>query len=57
MVLGALLVLTAVTVTAARVRLGAFTVPVTLAIASLKSCLVLIFFMRIGRAGRAVSIT
>jgi cytochrome c oxidase subunit IV len=57
LVLGLLLLLTAVTVTVARIRLGAFTIPVMLGIASLKSSLVLIYFMHIRRAGKAVTVT
>lgn len=55
-VLGALLMLTAVTVTVARVRLGAFTVPVMLGIAALKASLVIFYFMQIRRAGKAVTV-
>lgn len=57
LVLGALLALTALTVTVARVKLGAFTIPVTLGIAALKSTLVIIYFMHIHRSGRAVTVT
>jgi caa(3)-type oxidase subunit IV len=44
-VLGALLVLTIVTVAAARVDLGAFNFPVAMAIATVKALLVVLFFM------------
>ncbi len=57
LVLGALLVLTAVTVTASRLDLGPLRVWVALLIAAAKATLVLIFFMQIKKAGRAVTYT
>ena len=53
-VLGALTVLTGVTVAASYVDLGPLNVWVALAIASTKASLVLLFFMHIGIEGRLV---
>lgn len=46
-IFGALMVLTAITVAAAFVELGAFNFPVALAIATIKATLVVLFFMHV----------
>ena len=46
-IFGALMVLTAITVAAAFVNLGAFNFPVALAIATFKATLVVLFFMHV----------
>jgi cytochrome c oxidase subunit 4 len=56
-VLLGLLLLTAVTVAVSRVHLGAFNVWVAILIASLKSSLVLLFFMHLKYEGRFIRIT
>jgi cytochrome c oxidase subunit 4 len=53
----ALLVLTAATVVAARLDLGAFNTPVALLIAVVKSMLVILFFMHVKYTGRLVQLT
>jgi cytochrome c oxidase subunit IV len=57
LVLLGLLLLTALTIAASRFNTGFFKVEAALAIATAKACLVLFFFMRLGRAGRAVART
>lgn len=54
-VLGALLALTAVSVATARLYGGPLRAAVALGVAGLKSALVLVFFMRMREAGRAVA--
>jgi cytochrome c oxidase subunit 4 len=56
-VLLGLLVLTVVTVAASRVHLGAFNVWVAILIASVKSSLVLLFFMHLKHEGRFIRTT
>jgi cytochrome c oxidase subunit IV len=56
LVLAALLALTAITVTVSRINLGAFKIAASLTIASVKATIVLIFFMHIRQAGRAIVI-
>lgn len=56
-VLGALLVLTALTILASRVHLGRLNIWMTILIASLKSSLVLLFFMHLKYEGRAIRTT
>jgi cytochrome c oxidase subunit 4 len=57
LVLAALLVLTGVTVGVSYIDLGWLNVPVTLAIASAKVSLVLLFFMHLKYEGRAITIS
>lgn len=56
-ILGALIVLTAVTVTVSRINLGPLKIAAALSIASVKASLVLLFFMQIKEAGRVVAIS
>ncbi|OFW62817.1 MAG: caa(3)-type oxidase subunit 4 [Actinobacteria bacterium RBG_13_63_9] len=56
-VLLGLLVLTAVTVAVSRIHLGALNVWVAILIASLKSSLVLLFFMHLKYEGRLIRTT
>lgn len=57
LVLAALLVLTGVTVGVSYIDMGWLNVPVTLAIASAKVSLVLLFFMHLKYEGRAIKIS
>lgn len=57
LVLGGLLCLTVVTVAAARVAPGPIRIWTALLIAASKATLVLLFFMHLRRAGRAVVVT
>lgn len=57
LVLAALLVLTGVTVGVSYIDMGWLNVPVTLAIASTKVSLVLLFFMHLKYEGRAITIS
>jgi len=57
LVLAALLLLTGVTVGVSYIDLGWFNVPITLAIASAKVSLVLLFFMHLKYEGRAIKIS
>jgi len=57
MVLMALLCLTAITVYVSRIEAGFLKIPVALTIASAKTSLVLIYFMHMKMAGKAVLIT
>jgi cytochrome c oxidase subunit 4 len=54
LVLAALLALTGMTIGVSYLDLGAFNVPLTLAIASAKVSLVLLFFMHLKYEGRAI---
>ncbi len=54
LILVALLVLTGITVGVSYLDLGVFNVPITLAIASAKATLVLLFFMHLKYEGRAI---
>jgi len=56
-VLAALLTLTAVTVTVSRVELGALNIWAAIAIASVKSTFVLLFFMHLKYEGRFIRTT
>ena len=51
-IFGALMVLTAITVSAAFVELGAFNFPVALGIATIKATLVVLFFMHVKHSSR-----
>jgi cytochrome c oxidase subunit 4 len=55
--LAALLVLTVVTVAVSRVDLGALNIAVALTVAAAKTTIVLLYFMHLRQAGRAVTIT
>ncbi len=57
LVLAALLMLTAITVTVSRMDLGGLRIVAALTIASMKATLVLIFFMHMRKAGKVVAIT
>ncbi|WP_028317954.1 cytochrome C oxidase subunit IV family protein [Desulfobulbus elongatus] len=57
LVLVALLVLTGITVAVSYVDLGRFNVPLTLAIASTKVSLVLLYFMHLRYEGRAIRVS
>ncbi|OHD67431.1 MAG: hypothetical protein A2W19_03105 [Spirochaetes bacterium RBG_16_49_21] len=57
LILAALLCLTALTIAVSRIDLGPFKIWASLLISAAKSALVLIFFMQIGRMGRAVAVT
>ncbi len=57
LVLAALLCFTALTVAVSFLDLGAFKITAALSIAAVKATLVLLFFMGIGRASKAVPIT
>ena len=57
LVLAALLVLTGITIWVSHHDLGAFNVPLTLAIASTKVSLVLLFFMHLKYEGRAITLS
>jgi len=57
LVLAALLVLTGVTVGVSYIDMGWLNVPVTLAIASAKVSLVLLFFMHLKYEGKAIKIS
>ncbi len=57
LVLAALLVLTGVTVGVSYINMGWLNVPLTLAIASAKVSLVLLFFMHLKYEGRAITIS
>lgn len=57
LVLVALLVLTGITVAVSYVDLGRFNVPLTLAIASTKVSLVLLYFMHLRYEGRAICVS
>jgi cytochrome c oxidase subunit 4 len=56
-VLAGLLILTALTVTVSGIEMGRWSMAVALAIAAVKTTLVLIYFMHINKAARAVIIT
>lgn len=56
-VLLALLFLTGISITVSRIDTGPFRVLVALGLASVKTGLVLVFFMHIGRAGKAVALS
>lgn len=56
LVCAALLCLTALTVAVSRVNIGSLKIATALSIASVKATLVLLFFMDVRRAGRAVPI-
>ncbi|MDR3629041.1 MAG: cytochrome C oxidase subunit IV family protein [Desulfocapsaceae bacterium] len=53
----ALLALTGITVAVSYVHLGFFNVPIALFVASIKSSLVLLFFMHLKYEGRAIKIS
>ena len=57
MVLAALLLLTGLTVGVSYIDMGRLNVPITLAIASAKVSLVLLFFMHLKYEGRAIKIS
>jgi len=57
LVLAAVLCLTAVTVAVSYLDLGAFKITAALTIAAAKATLVLLFFMGIGKTGKAIPIT
>lgn len=57
LVLVVLLVLTGITVAVSYVDLGRFNVPLTLAIASTKVSLVLLYFMHLRYEGRAIRVS
>ena len=56
-VLAGLLVLTAVTVLVSRIDLGALNIWVAIAVAAVKSSLVLLFFMHLWWEGRLIKVT
>jgi cytochrome c oxidase subunit 4 len=56
-VLGALLVLTGITVAVSRIPLGALNIWAAIVIASIKSTFVLLFFMHMKYEGRVIRIT
>lgn len=56
-ILGALLVLTLVTIGVSYLDMGVFNVPIALAIASTKATLVLLFFMHLKYEGKAINIS
>lgn len=56
-VLGALLALTGITVAVSRIELGALNIWMAILIASIKSSLVLLFFMHLKYEGRFIRIT
>ncbi len=56
-ILGALFVLTGITIAVSYIDLGTLNVPVALAIASLKVSLVLLYFMHLRYEGRAIIIS
>jgi len=56
LVLLALLALTAITVTVSRINLGVFKIAASLTIASVKATIVLVFFMHMRQAGKAIVI-
>ena len=56
-ILLALLTLTGITVTVSYVHLGFFNVPIALFVASVKSSLVLLFFMHLKYEGRAIKVS
>ena len=56
-VLAGLLILTAITVGVSRLDLGAFNIWAAIAVAALKSSLVLLFFMDLRDAGRSIVMT
>ncbi|MDB4433299.1 cytochrome C oxidase subunit IV family protein [bacterium] len=56
-VLALLLTLTGVTVTVSRIELGALNIWMAIAIASIKSAFVLLFFMHLRYEGRVIRIT
>jgi len=56
-VLGALLALTGITVAVSRIELGALNIWMAILIASVKSSLVLLFFMHLKYEGRLIRIT
>jgi cytochrome c oxidase subunit 4 len=53
----ALLVLTGITVAVSYVHLGFFNVPIALLVASIKSSLVLLFFMHLKYEGQAIKVS
>ncbi|WP_028583241.1 cytochrome C oxidase subunit IV family protein [Desulfogranum mediterraneum] len=57
LVLGTLLILTAVTVGVSYVDLGIFNVPIALTIAATKVSLVLLFFMHLKYEGKAIVVS
>ena len=56
-IIAALLVLTGITVAVSYVNLGFYNVPVALLIATVKSSLVLLFFMHLKYEGRAIMVS